>query len=75
MLFRSRLARTGAVWHFWGRHVDRLRRVDGDWLLSERVLVGVDSDPVRADVPADLFLGHRHVDDLRAGTGASRGPS
>jgi uncharacterized protein (TIGR02246 family) len=53
-----RMAATGRGWHFWGRHVDRLRNVDGAWLLSERRLVGVDSEPVREDVPRELFLGH-----------------
>jgi len=60
-----RMAATGAPWHFWGRHVDGLRRVDGEWLIEERVLVGVDAHPVRADVPAELFRGHRAIEHAR----------
>jgi uncharacterized protein (TIGR02246 family) len=60
-----RLADSGETWHFWGRHVDELRRVDGTWLLSSRVLVGVDSEPVRDGVPRELFLGHASIERAR----------
>jgi ketosteroid isomerase-like protein len=53
-----RMAATGAAWHFWGRHVDRLRRVGDTWLLADRRLVGVDAEPARDDVPRELFAGH-----------------
>jgi uncharacterized protein (TIGR02246 family) len=53
-----RLAATGGTWHFWGRHVDRLVKVGGEWLIAERTLIAVDADPEREDVPRSLFQGH-----------------
>lgn len=59
-----RLLDSGQPWHFWGRHVDRLRRVDGVWLLAERRLVGVDTTPVREEVPPELLLGHKAIEGI-----------
>lgn len=53
-----RMADGDRPWHFWGRHDDRLRRVDGAWLIADRRLVGVDAWPDRPDVPRSLFAGH-----------------
>jgi uncharacterized protein (TIGR02246 family) len=61
-----RLAGSGAPWHFWGRHVDRLRRVDGVWLLAERHLVAIDTEPVREGVGRDLFAGHDAIERILA---------
>lgn len=59
-----RLLDGGEPWHFWGRHVDRLRRIDGAWLLTERRLVGVDTVPVRDEVGRELLLGHTAIEGI-----------
>lgn len=38
-----RLRTTGEPMHYWGRWVDRLVLVDGEWLFAERTVVGVGS--------------------------------
>jgi len=53
-----RMLDTGEPWHLWGRIHDHLRRTDGEWLITEHVLVGVDSVPHRPDVPRDWYTGH-----------------
>ena len=56
-----------SIWHLWARHADKLAKVDGEWKLTERVLVPIDSTP-----PWDLIddgwyrphPGRRSHDDL-----------
>ena len=38
-----RLAGTNDPLHYWGRWVDKLVRIDGQWLLAEREVVGIGS--------------------------------
>jgi len=38
-----RMAETGEATHYWGRWVDRLIKVNGQWLFAERQVVGVGS--------------------------------
>jgi len=38
-----RLAASNDFLHYWGRWVDELRRVDGEWLFARREVVGVGS--------------------------------
>lgn len=46
------------IWHLWCRNLDTFRREDGLWLISSRVLVGVDATPEWELCPDDLFAGH-----------------
>ena len=48
----------GRTWQLWARHRDRLQRVDGRWLLSERILVSVDAEPPWDRAKAEWFRPH-----------------
>lgn len=50
-----RMADTGEPTHYWGRWVDRLVKVDGQWLFAERQVVGVGSIE-----PGDAGRGRPH---------------
>ena len=53
-----RYAETFEPMHYWGRWVDQIKRVDGEWLFARREVVGV-GQIMRADPPpADAFPGH-----------------
>jgi alkylhydroperoxidase/carboxymuconolactone decarboxylase family protein YurZ len=50
---------TGATWHLWIRLRDVFVREDnGNLLIAEHQLVGVDSLPGRQDIPAEWYPGH-----------------
>jgi 4-carboxymuconolactone decarboxylase len=53
-----RMRDTGEPWHLWARMQDRYKRVDGRWLISEHVLLGLDAVPMRDDIPGDWYPGH-----------------
>lgn len=53
-----RMRDSGAPWHLWARLEDRAHRIGGDWLISEHMLVGVDAEPQRPDVPREWYPGH-----------------
>jgi uncharacterized protein (TIGR02246 family) len=53
-----RMRNTGEPWHLWARMQDRYRRIDGQWLITEHVLFGLDAVPMRPDIPRDWYLGH-----------------
>lgn len=54
-----RLRETGEPWHLFGRIVDELeRRSDGNWLVVDHVLYGVDSTPRWEKVDGDWYRGH-----------------
>lgn len=54
-----RMKATGATWHLWIRLRDVfVREDDGNLLIAEHQLVGVDSVPGRQDIPADWYPGH-----------------
>lgn len=54
-----RMKETGAAWHLWIRLRDVfVREADGNLLIAEHQLVGVDSVPGRQDVPAEWYPGH-----------------
>jgi uncharacterized protein (TIGR02246 family) len=65
----------GRVWHLWARHADRLARVDGEWRLTERILVPIDSDPPWDAIDPSWYRSHpgrRSPDEVRAELSASR---
>jgi uncharacterized protein (TIGR02246 family) len=47
-----------SIWHLWARNTDRFARVDGRWLLSERILVPIDADPQWDAIDASWFRSH-----------------
>ena len=51
------MAATGEPMHYWGRWVDRIVRVDGEWLFAEREVVGVGRLPVE-DSSTEESYGH-----------------
>jgi 4-carboxymuconolactone decarboxylase len=53
-----RMRDTGEPWHLWARMQDRYKRMDGRWLISEHVLIGLDAIPMREDIPGDWYPGH-----------------
>jgi len=53
-----RLRETGRPWHLYARIVDRLERRDGEWVVVEHVLHGVDSTPRWRRVDDDWYRGH-----------------
>jgi uncharacterized protein (TIGR02246 family) len=53
-----RMRSTGEPWHLIVRMRDRFERRDGEWLIVEHVLFGVDQHPVRPDTPREWFHGH-----------------
>ena len=53
-----RMAGTSDVWHLWARHVDELKRVDGSWKVSKRVLSAIDSEPSWDAIKSDWYYGH-----------------
>ncbi len=58
-----------STWHLWARNTDRLRRIDGTWLLTERVLVPIDAQPDWDLIDSAWFRSHpgrQSHDDLRS---------
>jgi hypothetical protein len=53
-----RMANTGEPWHLWARIRDRVRRVEGDWQISEHLVLGMDAVPMRPDIPRDWYTPH-----------------
>jgi hypothetical protein len=53
-----RMKDTGEPWHLWARMHDRFRLIDGEWLITEHVLIGLDSVPHRPDIPRSWYPGH-----------------
>ena len=53
-----RMFETNDVWHLWARHVDELKRIDGSWKVSKRVLAAVDSEPRWTAIKPDWYYGH-----------------
>lgn len=53
-----RMHNTGEPWHLWARMRDRFRRIDGQWLITEHVLWGLDAVPMRPDIPRAWYPGH-----------------
>jgi uncharacterized protein (TIGR02246 family) len=53
-----RMRNTGEPWHLIGRMHDKFERVDGEWVITEHVLLGLDATPNRADIPRDWYPGH-----------------
>lgn len=53
-----RMRDSGEPWHLWVRLRDRAARCDGGWLITEHVLLGVDSVPDRPDIPRGWYTGH-----------------
>lgn len=54
-----RMKATGAAWHLWIRLRDVLeRQPDGNLLITEHQLVGVDSIPGRQEIPEEWYPGH-----------------
>jgi uncharacterized protein (TIGR02246 family) len=53
-----RMKDTGEPWHLWARMQDRYRRIDGRWLITEHVLIGLDAEPMRPDIPREWYAGH-----------------
>lgn len=53
-----RMTNTGEPWHLWARIRDRVRRVDGQWLISEHLVLGMDAVPMRPDIPRDWYTPH-----------------
>jgi uncharacterized protein (TIGR02246 family) len=54
-----RMASTGELWILWARIHDRVRKVDGEWLISEHLVHGMDATPMRHDIPRDWYTPHR----------------
>jgi uncharacterized protein (TIGR02246 family) len=46
------------IWHLWARHTDELARIDGEWFLTERTLVPIDSDPPWDAIDPDWYRSH-----------------
>lgn len=64
-----------SVWHLWARHVDRLAKVDGEWKLTERILVPIDSTPPWELIDGSWYRSHpgrRSHDEVRAELDAMR---
>jgi uncharacterized protein (TIGR02246 family) len=53
-----RMRDTGAPWHLWARMQDKFARIDGRWLITEHLLLGVDAVPDRPDIPREWYPGH-----------------
>ena len=53
-----RMRATGEPWHLWVRMRDRFERRDGEWVIVEHVLFGVDSVPMRPELPREWYAGH-----------------
>lgn len=53
-----RMRNTGEPWHLWARMQDKFRKIDGKWLITEHVLLGLDAVPMRYDIPRDWYTGH-----------------
>jgi uncharacterized protein (TIGR02246 family) len=54
-----RMANTGEPWHLWARVRDRVRRDgDGEWRISEHLVLGMDALPMRPDIPRDWYTPH-----------------
>ena len=53
-----RMYNTGEPWHLWVRLKERFARIDGQWLIAEHVLLGLDAVPNRPDIPRDWYPGH-----------------
>jgi uncharacterized protein (TIGR02246 family) len=58
-----------SVWHLWARHVDELAKIDGEWKLTSRVLVPIDSTPPWDLIDDDWYRSHpgrQSHDELRS---------
>jgi ketosteroid isomerase-like protein len=53
-----RMANTGEPWHLWARIDDRLQQIDGEWLISEHLVLGMDAVPMRPDIPRSWYVPH-----------------
>jgi uncharacterized protein (TIGR02246 family) len=53
-----RMLDTGEPWHLWARLHDRLARIDGEWLITQHILIGVDAIPDRQEIPRSWYSGH-----------------
>ena len=63
-----------SVWHLWARHSDCLARIDGEWKLTERILVPVDATPPWDLIDEGWYRSHpgrRDADEVRAELEAS----
>ena len=47
-----------SIWHLWARHVDELAKIDGEWKLTSRVLVPIDSTPPWDLIDDDWYRSH-----------------
>ena len=54
----ARYAESFEPMHYWGRWVDELQRVDGQWLFMRREVVGVGQIMKGDPPPAEPFPGH-----------------
>lgn len=62
------------IWHLWCRNLDRFRRIDGLWKITERVLIPLDSDPPWDLIDSDRYMmhpGRKSSDEVRAELEAS----
>jgi uncharacterized protein (TIGR02246 family) len=53
-----RMRNTGEPWHLWARMHDQFGRIDGQWMITEHVLLGLDAVPNRPDIPREWYPGH-----------------
>jgi uncharacterized protein (TIGR02246 family) len=53
-----RMANTGDPWYLWARVRDKVRRENGEWLISEHLVHGMDAVPMRHDIPRDWYTPH-----------------
>ncbi|WP_370324159.1 nuclear transport factor 2 family protein [Euzebya sp.] len=53
-----RMREDGRIWELWARIVDVLERRDGEWVVVEHTLHGVDSEPPWDAIPEEWYRGH-----------------
>ncbi len=53
-----RMRNTGEPWHLWARMHDQFRRVEDRWMITEHILLGLDAQPNRPDIPRSWYPGH-----------------
>ena len=66
--FHRRAGGSGDYLHYWGRWVDELRKIDGQWLFTRREVVGVGTmvpDDAERDRPHPGHPGRRPVESER----------
>lgn len=61
-----RMVDSNDVWHLWARHVDELKRNNGAWEVSNRVLAAIDSEPRWDAIKPDWYYGHPDRRDREA---------